>query len=155
MTSFFHMLFPQYHFLKKGNENIQIQNVNCFNKLVFLVKVSTELQKICFFIQFWDHNAGTKHENWRNYLIFSFSFWYLKVVKIYFHVVRPLVHSGLKNSSILSIICMWSLFCSVRVYISLHFLPILLENQYFFFLYFRFYVSMSPVFSFYSFVLYV
>ena len=29
---------------------------------------------------------------------------------------------------ILCIICMWSLFCSVRVYISLQFLPILLEN---------------------------
>ena len=51
-------------------------------------------------------------------------------------------------------ICMWSLFFSVRVYESLHFLPIILENYVFFFPCFGFDVSLSLAFSFYPFVLY-
>ena len=45
-------------------------------------------------------------------------------------------------------------FFSVRAYISPHFQAILLENYFFFFLCFGFYVSILFVFSFYFFVLY-
>ena len=63
-----------------------------------------------------NHNSGTtqpysgrKHENWRNESVSS-------------------TFSTLTVCNSLCIICMWSLFCSVRVYISLHFLPTLLED---------------------------
>ena len=47
-----------------------------------------------------------------------------------FVYMYPYIHIYLSlkelRNCILCIICVWSLFCSVRVYISLHFLPILL-----------------------------
>ena len=45
--------------------------VNCFNRLGFLVEVSTKLQILQFFGQFKDHNFGRKHEN---QIIFFFYF---------------------------------------------------------------------------------
>ena len=39
------------------------------------------------------------------------------------------------------IICLWSLFCSIRVCTSLHFLPILLENQFFIILRFLYFLT--------------
>ena len=48
--------------------------VNCFNRLRFLDKVSTKLQKIHFFRQFKDHNSRRKHGNKTNDPIFSSTF---------------------------------------------------------------------------------
>ena len=53
----------QYDFLKECNDNFHIQYVNCFNRLRFLAKVSTNLQKIHFFIQFKDPNSVRKYKN--------------------------------------------------------------------------------------------
>ena len=58
-----------------------------------------------------------------------------------------------QRNCILCIICMWSLFCSVRICINLHFLSILLMKLGFVFLCFGFscFSSLSLVFSFYFF----
>ena len=48
--------------------------INCFNRLRFLVEVSTKLQKMHFFGQFKDYNSGRKHGNQTNNAIFSFTF---------------------------------------------------------------------------------
>ena len=70
--------YKKYHFLKECNDNFQMQYVNCLNKVRFLAKVSTKLQKMHFFIQFKNHNSGTKHENYRNKLIFFIYFFHSK-----------------------------------------------------------------------------
>ena len=78
---------------------------NCFNRSKFLAEITTVLQNMHLFGQFKDHNSGRKHGKYTSDLIFcvyvlhSFfylhGFFYLKILKIHFHVVLPLVNSGL------------------------------------------------------------
>ena len=86
------------HFLK---ESIY---VNCFNRLRFLAEVSTKLHKMHFFGQFKDRNSERKHGKQIYNPNFSSNssvltvcdiHFYFKMVKIHFHVVTPLVSSGL------------------------------------------------------------
>ena len=51
---------------------------------------------------------------------------YIRLPKGLDHPRKGLIKQA--TNCISSIICLWSLFCSVRVYASLHFLPILLEK---------------------------
>ena len=76
--------YKQYPFLKECNENFQMQYANCFKKCRFLAEFSTKLQKMCFFMQFKDHNSSWKHENQRNDLIFLSTFSALNVCNIHF-----------------------------------------------------------------------
>ena len=77
--------------------------------------------------------------------------YHLKDYMLQQKVIPEIQHlKGLRNC-ISCIFSMWSLFCSVQVYIILHFGPILLEKQVFVILCFDFYLSISLVFSCYFF----
>ena len=65
--------------------------------------------------------------------------------KVSAHGLYAIIKLYVISIYILCIICMWSLFCSVRVYVSLHFLPSFLEDQVFFFPCFGFYVYVFGV----------
>ena len=45
--------------------------------------------------------------------VIDIHFLYLKIIKIHFHVVRPLVHSGLHNTCILEVKAVRLEFCPV------------------------------------------
>ena len=86
--------------------------INCFNRFRFLAEVSTNLQKMHYFGQFKDHNSGSKKRKlykWPHFvhllfeLCLGYSFLYSKIVKIHFHGVSFLVHSGLQNIWILEV----------------------------------------------------
>ena len=89
-------------------KNFRCIYVNCFNRLRFHAETTTKLSKMDFFGQLKDHNSGKKNGNQANgpiFFIYFFcskcslhSFLYLKIAKIYFDVILPLVHSGLQNT---------------------------------------------------------
>ena len=64
------------------------------------------MKKDAIFSQFKGDNSGMRHENQKNDPIFFSSspnslrnsFLHLKIVKIHFHAVSPLVRSGLQNT---------------------------------------------------------
>ena len=100
--SFFHILFSHYHFLKECNENFHLKYVNCFNRLRFLPKVGIKLQKCVFFLynlKTITHEGNLKTREMTSLFLFheclKHSIWYLKIVKIHFHLVLLLVSSGL------------------------------------------------------------
>ena len=64
--------------------SLRWMQINCFNRFRFLSKVSTNLQKMCNFRQFKDHNSGKNKGNQRNDPIFWFTFWALSVCDIHF-----------------------------------------------------------------------
>ena len=82
------------------------------------------MQKGHNFWQFKDHNSGRRHENQTNDPIFFIcfsspnclgnSFFHLKIVKIHFHGVPPLAHSGLQNTWILVVKAARWWFCPVQ-----------------------------------------
>ena len=78
--------------------------INCFNRLRYLAAVSTELQKKSTFLE--NLRTITLEGNMEPRQVTPFfsstfsvlnvhSFLNLKILKIHFHVVPPLVHSGL------------------------------------------------------------
>ena len=87
--------YKPYHFLKEYNENFQIHVCKCFNRHRFLAEISIKLQKM-HFLDNWKpiaHNIFSSTYFCSN--CFYHLFLHLRMVKIYFHVVPPLVHSGL------------------------------------------------------------
>ena len=63
-----------YHFLKECNEKFQMHIFKFFNRLRFLVEVSTKLQTMHFSGQFKDHKSGRKHGSQTNDPIFHLLF---------------------------------------------------------------------------------
>ena len=81
--------------------------INCYSLRLF-ADISKELQKGHNFWQIKDHNSGRRYENKSNEASFFNSFsrsnclenslLHFNIVKIHFHGVPPLVHSGLQNT---------------------------------------------------------
>ena len=72
----------------------------------------------------------------------TFSYCLIQILLLFSYLLKEL------RDCILCIICVWSLFCSVRVYISLHFLPIFFgKTRFSSFCVLDFRVSVSLVFS--------
>ena len=93
----------QFIFWKSVMRTFKCIYLNCFNKLKFLAEVSTKLQKTYFFGNLRTITQEGKMETWQMkpflfYLLFpAYSFLHLKIVKIHFYVVLPLVHSKYLN----------------------------------------------------------
>ena len=78
--------------------------VNCFGGFGFHAGVIVGLRKMNFFGQFGDHSLEREHEGWTDGPFFHllFPLWLFRafvfvfgMVKVYFRIIPPLVHSGL------------------------------------------------------------
>ena len=86
-------------------------NINCYNSRRCFDDISKKLQKGHNIWQFKDYNSARSHENQTNdpilFICFLIPnclvnlFLHLKIVKIHFHEVPPLAHSGLQYTWIL------------------------------------------------------
>ena len=118
-----HTIITNTNFKKSETNNFKCICINCFNNLRFVADISKKIQKRDNFWQLKDHNSGRRHENKTNdpifFICFSRSncFWnsifYLKIVKIHFHGIPPLAHSGLQNTWILEVKAVRLGFCPV------------------------------------------
>ena len=97
-------------FWKTVIKNFISMYVNCFNTLTFLAEISTKLKKICTFLynlKTITQKGSMETRQMTPFFIYFFCsvcnihFFYLKMVKIYFLMVSPLVYSGLQNTSVL------------------------------------------------------